>query len=158
MTVTLVNPVKSSLKNRAADEALEESRASLTDYALPLYASRVSAGFPSPADDYIEERIDLNSHLVSRPAATFFARVRGDSMIDKGIFDSDLLIVDRSKTPVTGAVVIAVVNGEMVCKLLDPERQQLLAANANYPPIPIHEGVDCVIEGVVTHAVRYLSV
>lgn len=126
--------------------------------SIPLYASSVSAGFPSPADDYIEERIDLNKHIVKRPAATFFAKASGDSMVNKGIFNGDLLVIDRSKTAVTGSVVIAAIHGELSCKILDKENRVLLPANTQYPPIPITDGIECTIEGVVTHALRYLDV
>ncbi|NRA41396.1 MAG: translesion error-prone DNA polymerase V autoproteolytic subunit [Pseudomonadales bacterium] len=131
---------------------------SATSLTLPLFASRVAAGFPSPADDYVEERIDLNRHIVKRPAATFFARANGDSMIRKGIFNGDLLVIDRSCTPVHGSVVVAALNGEMVCKLLDLQQRCLVSANQRYAPIPINDAMDCVIEGVVTHCIRYLHV
>ena len=122
---------------------------------LPVFASSVAAGFPSPADDYIEERIDLNNHLVKHPAATFFAKANGDSMVQLGILSGDLLIVDRAVTPQHGSVVIAALNGEMVCKVLDVRQKRLLSANNKYPPIPIPEEMDMVIEGVVIHSVRY---
>ncbi|HAW97763.1 MAG TPA: DNA polymerase V [Opitutae bacterium] len=88
------------------------------EYALPLYASGVSDRFPSPADDYLEGVLDLNSHLVREPAATFFVRARGDSMIDAGIHDGDLLVVDRSVEATDGKVVIVSVNGELTVKRL----------------------------------------
>lgn len=130
----------------------------LQPLAIPVYLSRVAAGFPSPADDYIEETIDLNKHIIKRPAATYFARANGDSMVGVGIFNGDLLVVDRSKTPVTGSVVIAVMNGELVCKVLDKERSSLRSANSRYPELEILEDIDCNIEGVVTHSLRYLDV
>ena len=130
----------------------------LQPLAIPVYLSRVAAGFPSPADDYIEETIDLNKHIIKRPAATYFARANGDSMVGVGIFNGDLLVVDRSKTPVTGSVVIAVMNGELVCKVLDKERRSLRSANSRYPELEILEDIDCNIEGVVTHSLRYLDV
>ena len=82
------------------------------EYALPLYASGVSAGFPSPADDYLEGVLDLNSHLVREPAATFFVRARGDSMIEAGILDGDLVIIKRGDTANTGDIVVALVHDE----------------------------------------------
>jgi DNA polymerase V len=122
---------------------------------LPLFASRVSAGFPSPADDYVEGRLDLNKHLIAKPSATFFARAGGDSMTGVGIYSGDLLIVDRSARPVHHSIVVAVLNGELTCKLLDMHRHCLLAANPAYPPIAISAGSDFAIEGVVLHSIRH---
>jgi DNA polymerase V len=87
-------------------------------YQLPLYANKISAGFPSPADDYIEMKLDLNTHLIKHPAATFFVRVSGDSMLNAGINSGDLLIVDRSIEPVDGKIVIVALNGELTVKRL----------------------------------------
>ena len=84
----------------------------------PLFISKVPAGFPSPADDYVEERVDLNAHLIKHPSATFFLRVKGESMTGAGIFDNDLVIVDRSLDPMSGSVVIAVIDGELTIKRL----------------------------------------
>ena len=121
---------------------------------LPVYASRVSAGFPSPADDYIEAGLDLNEYLVKKPSATFIARAQGDSMLQYGIFNADLLIVDRSIEPEQDHVVIAALDGELVCKLLDKRHRLLRSGNAKYPPIAVTEDIDLVIEGVVTHSIR----
>ena len=129
----------------------------LTVIELPLYSSRVPAGFPSPADDYIEAKLDLNQHLIKRPSATFFARADGDSMRGRGIFSGDLLIVDRSVKPLHGHIVIASIHGELTCKLLDTRARCLVAANRNYPPIPITEDCGFYIEGVVTSSIRYQS-
>ena len=81
-------------------------------YRLPLFSHKVPAGFPSPADDYIEQQLDLNEHLIKNPPSTFFVRVSGESMKDVGIFPNDILIVDRSITPIDGKIVIAVIDGE----------------------------------------------
>ena len=86
---------------------------------VPLYLNKVQAGFPSPADDYMDKRLDLTEKLIKHPAATFYCRVSGSSMEGVGIFDGDLLIVDRAVTPQNGSVVVAVVDGDMACKLLD---------------------------------------
>ena len=82
----------------------------------PLFLVPVSAGFPSPADDYIENQLDLNKHLIKHPAATFFVKVKGDSMIDAGIHSGDILIIDRSLEATDKKVVIAVVDGELTVK------------------------------------------
>ena len=123
---------------------------------LPLFASSVPAGFPSPADDYIETGLDLNQYLIKHPSATFFARASGDSMTGAGIRDGALLIVDKALAPRDGHVVIAAINGELTCKLLDMKNKLLRAANPAFKPIPINAETDLVIEGVVVHAINSL--
>lgn len=122
---------------------------------LPLYSFGVAAGFPSPADDYVERSLDLNEYLIKKPAATYFARAQGNSMVKLGIFDQDLLVVDRSATPQHGQVVVVALNGELVCKVLDLHRGRLLSANPDYPPIQITAEMDTLCEGVVTHSIRH---
>lgn len=121
-----------------------------------LYACRVEAGFPSPADDFVESSLDLNNHLIDHPAATFFVRVNGDSMIGVGIHHNDILIVDRSLTPKQGSVVIAVINGELTVKTLDYKNNMpfLQPANPNYPIITITSEMDFSIWGVVTSVIH----
>jgi DNA polymerase V len=126
-----------------------------TPLPIPLYLHRVRAGFPSPADDYLERRLDLNEHVVKHPSATYYVRAQGDSMEQLGIHDGDLLIVDRALEAINGDVVIAVVDGSLACKVLDLRRRQLLSGNPQFPPISILEDMDLVIEGVVTHSLRY---
>ncbi|QLQ34172.1 MAG: translesion error-prone DNA polymerase V autoproteolytic subunit [Candidatus Thiothrix singaporensis] len=124
---------------------------------LPLFASKVAAGFASPADDYIETSLDLNQYLIKHPAATFFLRVEGNSMLGAGIHDGDTLVVDRSLEARSGKVVIAAVNGELTVKRLHIGQQQrvtLLAENPDYPNIPIRDGMDFVIWGVVTNVIH----
>ncbi len=123
---------------------------------FPLYASKVVAGFPSPADDYIESRLDLNEFLVKHKEATFFLRVKGDSMAGANIHDGSLLIVDRAAEPRHGDVVVAVVNGELTVKRLYRRRGvvKLLAANEAYPEILIKPESDLVVWGVVQHVVH----
>jgi len=123
---------------------------------LPLFTTSVPAGFPSPADDYIESSLDLNDYLISHPSSTYFARAAGDSMVERGILDKALLIVDRAIEPRQGQVVIAAINGELTCKVLDIQNKQLLAANPAYAPIIINEDSELVIEGVVIHAINTL--
>ena len=124
----------------------------------PLFVCRVSAGFPSPAEDYIEGRLDLNELMVANPAATFFVRVAGDSMIGLGIHHNDILIVDRSLEPVSGKVVIAVVNGELTVKRLikNGAAVRLVAENPEYPDIQLTEESTCEIWGVVSFVVHAL--
>ncbi len=125
----------------------------------PLYASSVKAGFPAPAEDYAEERLDLNAHLIQHPSSTFFLRVSGDSMKDVGIFNGDLLVVDRSLQASDGKIVIAALNGELTVKRLknDKEGVFLVAENAKYPPIEVQPGDDMHIWGVVTHTIHAMS-
>jgi DNA polymerase V len=126
--------------------------------ARPLFLSGVSAGFPSPADDYLDQQLDLNEHLVKNPAATFFVRVAGDSMIGAGINDNDILVVDRSLEPNTNNVVIAVVNGELTVKRLIKKRSawRLVAENPKYPDLEINGETPLEVWGVVTFAIHSL--
>ncbi len=124
--------------------------------SLPLYLSAVSAGFPSPADDFLDRPLDLNEHLIRNPAATFFVRVSGDSMLGAGIHNGDILIVDRSLDPTPGRIVIAAVDGELTVKRLvqEGERWLLVAENDGYPAIALDEVGDSLIWGVVRHVIH----
>ncbi|MEZ5529509.1 MAG: translesion error-prone DNA polymerase V autoproteolytic subunit [Porticoccaceae bacterium] len=122
---------------------------------LSPFASTACAGFPSPADDFVETPLDIHDYLVKHPAATFFARAEGDSMTGFGIFNGDLLIVDRALQAQHGDVVIAAIDGELTCKVLDLHNQLLRAGNRRYPPIELHDNADLLIEGVVIHSVRH---
>ncbi len=125
---------------------------------MPLYATRVAAGCPSPVDDYVERNLDLNEYLVKQPSATFFVRVEGDSMINAGIYENDILVVDRSVKPTDGKIIIAVVNGELTVKRLSdkPGHMCLLPENPRYRPIEITEDVEFSIWGVVRHVLHAL--
>jgi len=120
--------------------------------ARPLLASRVEAGFPSPADDYVERTLDLNAEVITHPAATFFLRAGGRSMQGAGIHDGDLLVVDRSVHAEDGMVVVAVVDGEFTVKRLDRRGTTpvLRAEHPGYPPISIGPDTEVAIWGVVT--------
>jgi DNA polymerase V len=124
----------------------------------PLFGSKIQAGFPSPADDYVAEQLDLHELLVKREAATFYVKVKGDSMAGAGIQEGDILVVDRSVEPADGKIVIAVLNGELTVKELSRKKDhiQLLPRNDAYPPIDISSESDLVIWGVVTGVVRQL--
>ena len=122
---------------------------------LILFGDAVPAGFPSPAEDYKEDVLSLDEHLISHPAATYLARASGDSMQGVGIYDQDLLVIDRSLTPRSGCVVIAAVDGELCCKQIDVEGKRLVSANKDYAPILLSEEQDVVIEGVVKASIRY---
>ena len=126
--------------------------------ALPLAGERVAAGFPSPADDYVEVGIDLNEQLIRHPTSTFFLRVSGESMLGAGIHHGDLLVVDRSLDPRPGRVVVAVLDGEFTLKRLVQHqgRLRLEAANPAYPPLELHRCGDVQIWGVAIHVIHPL--
>ena len=125
-------------------------------FRIPLLNDSVSAGFPSPADDYTEENIDLNEHLISNPFSTFFLRVKGDSMINAGIKDKDLIIVDKSLTAKPGDIVIAMIDGEFTIKRLSIKNDELYlkAENHNYPDFSFKNHIDVQIWGVVIYSIH----
>ncbi len=124
----------------------------------PIFTAKVPAGFPSPAADYEENKLDLNKHLIKNPAATFFVRVTGDSMLKAGIHDSDLLVVDRSIEPRDKNVVIAVINGELTVKRIRIKKNKLTleAENDNYQSQEINEEMEFEVWGVVTNVIHSL--
>lgn len=130
----------------------------LSKQNIPVFTARVSAGFPSPAADYEEGKLDLNKHLIKNPPATFFVRVTGDSMEGAGIHDGDLLIVDRSLEPISGKVVIAVVDGELTIKRIRISKGKfsLEPENENYPIKKITEDMEFEVWGVVTNVIHPL--
>jgi DNA polymerase V len=130
-----------------------------TPLKLPLFSSSVAAGFASPADDHLEAELDLNEYLIAHPSETFFVRAKGDSMQQAGIFDKDLLIVDRSLTPKDNDIVIAAVAGQLTVKRLVVKRSEpwLYPANPDYKPLAIKEGSELHVWGVVVHAIHRIS-
>lgn len=126
---------------------------------LPFFVAKISAGFPSPAEDFIERKLDLNEYLIKNPTATFFVKVSGHSMINAGIYDGDILIVDRSLEPANNKIVIGVVNGEFTVKRLLKKNNKLflMPENTDFKPIEINELMDVVIWGVVTYTIRKLA-
>jgi len=125
-------------------------------FRIPLLNDSVSAGFPSPADDYTEENIDLNEHLISNPFSTFFLRVKGESMINAGIKDKDLIIVDKSLIAKPGDIVIAMIDGEFTIKRLSIKNDELYlkAENHNYPDFSFKNHIDVQIWGVVIYSIH----
>lgn len=124
---------------------------------LPLYTTKVAAGLPSPIDDDKAEAIDLTDHLIKHPAATFLVRATGDSMINAGIFENDILVVDRQVAAQHGKIVIASVDGQLTVKRLQQKAQGrpvLMPDNPNYSPIEVKEGSDVFIWGVVTYVIH----
>lgn len=127
--------------------------------ALLVYAALVPAGFPSPAADYVEGTLDLNEHLIRRPAATFFVRIVGDSMIGAGIHHGDLAVVDRSIEPRPGHVVVAVLDGELTVKTLARRDgvTTLEPANPDYRAIEVRDDAALQVWGVVTATIHRLD-
>jgi DNA polymerase V len=124
--------------------------------SIPLVGGTVSAGFPSPASDFMDKSIDLNEMIIKHPHATFFVKVAGDSMNDAGIFEGDILTVDRSLEAVPGKIVIAVLDGELTVKRWQKIKDTfyLVPENKKYKPIAISEERNFEIWGVVTHVIR----
>ena len=123
---------------------------------IPFVLSPVCAGFPSPATDYIEKSLDLNEHIVKHPAATFYVRSSGDSMIGAGIHNGDILVVDKSLKAVSGNIIIAILDGEFTVKRLSIKNENvfLISENDLYPNISIDESIDFEIWGVVTTVIH----
>lgn len=141
----------------APAKALRVARASIIP--IPMMGQTAHAGFPSPADDYIEDTIDLNDVLIRNPVATFLWRVAGDCMVDARIFHSDVIIVDRSLSPKHRSIVLAVIDGEPTVKRLLKRHGETRLVNENrrLPPFEPGEGADIAIWGVVTWALRELA-
>jgi len=123
---------------------------------MPLFSHKVAAGFPSPADDYIEGRLSLDEHLIQHKDSTFFVRAKGNSMIGAGIFDGDLLVVDRSLNPVSGDIVIAVVDGDLTVKRLMKRGNEIFLKpeNHRFKEIEFKDGQELQVWGVVTSTVK----
>ena len=124
-----------------------------------LAEERISAGFPSPADDFKEVRISLDKELAKNKEATFYARVEGDSMIGAGIDDGDLLVIDRSIDPVSGKIAVCLINGEFTVKRIIKKNQKiyLKPENKNYKELEIGEESDLIIWGIVTYVIKHLN-
>lgn len=121
---------------------------------IPIYASAGISGFESPALEYLQLPLNLDALLIEHPSATFIGRAFGDSMQGVGIFDGDILIVDRHVSGRNGDVIVANLNGEFVCKLLDSKRHALLSANPSHAPVFIDEFDSFTLEGVVVRSIR----
>ncbi len=149
------------IKNFNTDSSIKEiyQFVKTTDLKRPLLGSEISAGFPSPAQDYIEGTLDLNEFLIAHPSATFFVKVGGYSMINAGIFPDDILIVDRALEPVDNQVIIAILDGDLTVKRLSIENGKwfLLPENEEFDPIEVTEAVDFQVWGVVTYAIHKMK-
>ncbi len=126
------------------------------EMALPLYGNKIAAGFPHPVDDYVESTLDLNEFLIEHPAATFYVRVTGESMINAGISPNDILIVDRAVEPTDGKIVIAALDGELTVKRLVKKQGKvyLYPENDSFKPIEVSPESEFKIWGVVTSAIH----
>ncbi|PPD32960.1 MAG: peptidase S24/S26A/S26B [Methylomonas sp.] len=138
--------------------SIYKPRFPLSRAKLPLFAGKVSAGFPSPASDYVDKTLDLHELLIQHPSATYFVRAQGESMLGAGIHPNDILVVDRCIEPVPGKIVICALNGEMTVKRLQCENGQwkLKAENPAYSDISIYDELDMVVWGVVTNVIHAL--
>jgi DNA polymerase V len=127
-----------------------------SELKIPFIADGVSAGFPSPAADFMENNIDLNKELSENPLATFYIKVKGNSMIDAGINDKDVLIVDRSLEPQNNKIAICCVDGEFTVKRIQLEKDclYLMPENSNYSPIKVTEENELIIWGIVTYVIK----
>ena len=127
-----------------------------TQINTPIFLDKISAGFPSPATDYIENKLDLNEYLIKHPAATFIVKASGSSMINADIYSGDLLIVDRSLTPRNNSIVIASIFGDLTVKKIKKKEKSifLVSANKEYPNIEVREEMECFVWGVVTYIIH----
>lgn len=130
-----------------------------TQLPLPLAITHIPAGFPSPGDDYLDKKLDLNEFLITHPAATFFVRVQGESMIQAGINSGDILIVDRALEPTPGKIVIAALDGELTVKRIQKIDGKLYLASENpkFPPLEINPEQSLTIWGVVTYVIHQVK-
>ncbi len=135
------------------------SQETSSDILIPLAEGVISAGFPSPAEDYIDLGIDLNKYLIKNPISTFFLRVSGNSMNNAGIYNNDLLIIDRSINPHPGHIVVAILDGEFTLKRLTKEKDNyyLKAEKENYPAISLYEYENIQIWGVAIYSIHDLQ-
>jgi len=121
------------------------------------FLSYITAGFPSPADDFLDATIDLNRHLIKHPNSTFYGRARGDSMQDVGIFDGDLLIIDKSISAKNGSIAVCFIDGDFTVKsiLIEKDAIWLIAQNQKYKPIKVTKENEFLIWGIVINSIRY---
>ena len=127
-----------------------------TELALPLVDNGISAGFPSPAQDYLDLKLDLNKELINNPSSTFFGRVRGHSMKDAGILDGDILVIDKSLEPSDGDTAVCFIDGEFTLKFIQIEKDVvwLVPANPDFKPIKVTEENNFCIWGIVTYTIQ----
>jgi DNA polymerase V len=129
-----------------------------TSLELPLMSDKISAGFPSPADDFIEGALDLNKFVVKHPSATFYGRVKGVSMKNAGIDDGDILVIDKSMEPANGKIAVCFIDGEFTAKRIRIHKKEvwLMPENDVYQPIKVEPDNDFIIWGIVTFVIKSL--
>ena len=145
------------LKNLHITNTLEIYSANIeTTIQLPIVNGGISAGFPSPADDFLDLSIDLNKEFIKNPSSTFYGRVKGDSMIDAGLNNGDLLIIDKSLEPINNKIAVCFIDGEFTVKRIQIEKEciWLVAENKNYKPIKVTKDNDFIIWGIVTTVIK----
>lgn len=158
MINNLLNDLVASRNIHSNDVEVMQLSETPSTASISLFSSSVAAGFPSPADDHVENQLDLNEHFIRNPASTFCVRTTGDSMIGAGIQSGDILIVDRAREATHGSIVIAVVDSELTVKRLYKKdgKLALIPENPAYQPIYISEAMELVIWGVVSGVTRKL--
>lgn len=127
-----------------------------SELELPMVEGGIAAGFPSPAQDYIDLKIDLNKELITNPSSTFYGRVKGSSMKDAGIVDGDILVIDKSLEPKDGDTAVCFIDGEFTLKYIkiEPDAVYLIPANSKFQPIKVTEDNNFCIWGVVTYSIK----
>jgi len=127
-----------------------------TELELPMASSGISAGFPSPAEDHLELKLDLNRALIRHPNATFYGRVKGSSMIDAGMEDGDILVIDKSLEPKDGDIAVCFLDGEFTVKRISKadDGLYLVPANKEFKPIRISEESEFLVWGIVTYVIH----
>ncbi|MBP5982309.1 MAG: translesion error-prone DNA polymerase V autoproteolytic subunit [Fluviicola sp.] len=148
----------SALKLHASSSLEIYSATTETVLELPVISGGISAGFPSPALDFIDLTIDMNKHLIKHPATTFYGRVKGHSMKDAGIFDGDLLVIDKSISPTDNKIAVCYIDGEFTIKRIQIQKDcvWLIPENEAYQPIKVTADNDFIIWGMVTHVIKAL--
>lgn len=158
-----ISEVKKTFENKANFDVVKSLKelvnAKITNIKLPLYGSSVSCGFTSPAEDHIENQLSLDEYLVSNPNATFFVRASGDSMTGAGIFDGDLLIIDRSIEQKNNHIVLAILDTEFTVKRLVKQNNEIIlkAENDQYSDIHVKPHQHFMVWGVVVHVIHHLK-
>lgn len=145
------------LKRLTQSSVLEFYSANIeSSMSLPLVDGGIAAGFPSPAQDYIDLKIDLNKELIDNPSSTFYARVKGSSMIDAGISDGDILVIDKSLEPRNGDTAVCYIDGEFTIKFIkiEPDAIYLIPANPEFSPIKVTDNNNFSIWGIVTYSIK----
>ncbi|MEK9726491.1 MAG: translesion error-prone DNA polymerase V autoproteolytic subunit [Candidatus Margulisiibacteriota bacterium] len=158
-----IKQIHATFKNESNSETVESLQAlfkkKISNIKLPLYGTSVSCGFTSPAEDHVENQLSLDEYLVSNPDSTFFVRSSGNSMTGAGIFDGDLLIIDRSIEAKNNHIVLAIVDTEFTVKRLCKRDDQIIlrAENTEYNDICISDQQNLMIWGVVVHVIHHLK-